>query len=134
MVGARPVTKQVPQEHAQAKEQARAQKQQQTQKQKQRQEQKPQPQPQIREEIGVSVLVQGQAPTLRVVRSTVEVLQTQFADRVVDIPGEQRRDVSSAQQVQVLNKVVDTPVAVKRQGSVDSEDTENRSGPTGPVH
>ena len=64
----------------------------------QRQEQKPQPQepvdvpvPQIREEIGVSVIRLGQALTVRSLRGTVEVLQTQFADRVVDIQGEQQR-------------------------------------------
>ena len=53
------------------------------------------------------------------------MLQTQFADRVVDIPGEQQRDVSSALQVQVLNKFVDTLVAVRRQVPLISEDTEN---------
>ena len=68
----------------------------------------------------VSVIMQGQVVSVRVLRSTVEV----FADRVVDILGGQQRNVSSAQrvrknvenaQVHVLNKVVDTLVVEKRQ-------------------
>ena len=61
LVGARPVTKQVPQKHAQEQEQAQAQ--------AQAQEQKPQPQepvdvpvPQIREQIGVSVTMRRTSP------------------------------------------------------------------------
>ena len=53
-------------------------------------------------------------------------MQTQSTDWVVDIPGEQQRAVSSAQQVQVLNKFVDTLVVVRRQVPLISEDTENR--------
>ena len=56
------------------------------------------------EEVGESVV--NVSMTIRVARSTVEVLRTRFFHRVVGVPGEQQRQVPTAHQVQLT---VETP-------------------------
>ena len=87
--------------------------------------------------MDVPAAIQRQAPTIKTVHGAVDVCQFQCLDRVANVLIPIRQELSFARMCcssRVPKEHCGRPCCVATTSACDSEGTENRGCPTGPVH